>query len=113
MTTIIDNTDNTDNADNTDNTDCAKCSRCGASMYASDGDIDDILKVLETVHSRADAPNANVCRNAIRNAFGAKRARFLVNALLEDRVISATKAYHRRHVLMLNRQPLRPIQTTA
>ena len=107
------NTDNTDNTDNTYYPDCAKCSRCGASMYASEGDREDILKVLETVHSRADAPNTNVCRNALRNAFGSKRARFLIDTLLEDRVISATKAYHRRHVLMLNRQPLRPIQTTA
>lgn len=90
--------------------DCAcKCSRCGAIITKDrDADLAEIMKILEVVPTRAEAPNANVCRAALKSTFGSRRARYLIDSLLEDRTVPATKAYCRRHIMMIDRKPLRP-----
>ena len=86
-----------------------KCPKCGASVTKDrDADLADILKVLEVAPTRAEAPNAHVCREALKSTFGSKRTQYLIDILLEDRIVPATKAYHRRHIMMLDREPLRP-----
>ena len=89
---------------------CAcKCSKCGASITKDrDADLAEILKVLEVVPTRAEAPNAHVCRAALKSTLGSKRTRYLIDSLLEDRIVPATKAYCRRHIMMLDREPLKP-----
>ena len=89
---------------------CAcKCSKCGASVTKDrNADLTDILEVLEVVPTRAEAPNAHVCRAALKSSLGSKRTRYLIDSLLEDRIVPATKTYCRRHIMMLDREPLRP-----
>ena len=64
------------------NIDCASsgstCSKCGAvTTKDRDTELNDILQVLEVVPTRADAPNAHVCRAVLKNTFGSKRGRCL------------------------------------
>ena len=86
----------------------ATCSKCGTCIEASKADLDDVHQVLEVAPTRADAPNANICRAALKAKHGPKRAKQLIDMLLKDKVIPATKAYPRRHVLLLDQKPLRP-----
>jgi hypothetical protein len=87
---------------------CTTCVQCGANMEATSGDLEDVLRVLEIAPTRAEAPNASVCRATLKEKYGSKRAKQLIDLLLEDRVIPATKAYHRRHMMLLDRKPLKP-----
>ena len=96
----------TESHDNNPN--CTTCSKCGSSIEAKSEDLADVLRVLEIVSSRAEAPNANICRTILKERYGSKRARHLIDVLLEDRVIPATKAYHRRHVMLFDKKPLKP-----
>ena len=84
---------------------CAcKCPKCGASVTKDrDADLADILKVLEVVPTRAEAPNAHVCRAALRSTYGSKRTQYLIDGVLDDRIVPATRAYCRRHIMMLDR----------
>ena len=93
-----------------DTPECAcKCSKCGASVTKDrNADLTDILEVLEVVPTRAEAPNAHVCRAALKSSLGSKRTRYLIDSLLEDRIVPATKTNCRRHIMMLDREPLRP-----
>ncbi len=91
-----------------ENQKCTTCSKCGASIEATSGDLEDVLRVLEIAPTRAEAPNASVCRATLKEKYGSKRAKQLIEVLLEDRVIPATKAYHRRHLMQLNKKPLKP-----
>ena len=88
------------------------CSTCGACVQATIADLEDVLQVLEIAPTRADAPNANVCRAALKAQHGPKRAKQLIDLLLEDRIIPATKTYPRRHVMLLEKQPMRPKKLT-
>ena len=84
------------------------CSKCGAATTKDrDTELNDILQVLEIVPTRADAPNAHVCRAILKNTFGSKRGRYLIDRFLEDKVVPGTKAYNRRHIMMIDRRPLR------
>ena len=85
------------------------CSKCGQLCPAEAVNVclRDILQVLEPVANRADAHNSCICRAALKRKFGSKRARLLVDFMLEDRVIAATKTCSRRHVMMLDKQPLK------
>jgi hypothetical protein len=89
-------------------TDCTKCSKCGSTRTATNEDLADVLTVLEIAPTRAEAPNASVCRASLNEKYGSKRAKELIEILLEDRVIPATKAYHRRHVMLFDKKPLKP-----
>ena len=88
------------------------CVKCGGPMPAIDKDAlrEDVFKVLEAADTRKDAPNANICRGALKAAYGPKHTREIVDSLLRDKVVPATKAYHRRHMMFLDKQPLKPIQ---
>ena len=88
------------------------CSRCGAIVPTPSKAAleEDLFKVLEVSPDRASAPNAKVCREALKVKYGSKRGRELIDSLLSDRVVPATKAYHRRHLMFLGKQPLRFIQ---
>ena len=86
----------------------AKCTKCGATEEPKPEDLADILNVLEVVSTRAEAPNACVCRAVLKQTYGAKRGKQLIDLLLEDHVIPGTIAYNRRHIMLLNKQPLRP-----
>ena len=92
--------------------DMLPCSKCGALVptLSKAALEEDLFKVLEVSPDRAAAPNATTCRAALKSEFGSKRAREIVDSLLEDKVVPATKAYHRRHVMFLDKRPLRPIQ---
>ena len=91
---------------------CVLCAKCCAPVSATPQDLDDVLRTLEVSPTRADAPNANICRAALKSEYGPKRARQLVNLLLLDRVVPATKAYNRRHLMFLDKQPLRVREAT-
>ena len=88
------------------------CTKCGALVPAPSKAVleEDLFKVLEVSPDRASAPNATVCREALKGKYGSKRGRELIESLLSDRVVPATKAYHRRHLMFLGKQPLRVIQ---
>ena len=86
----------------------AKCSKCGTPVEPKSEDLADILNVLEVVSTRAEAPNARVCRAVLKETYGVKRGRQLIDLLLEDHVIPGTIAYNKRHIMLLNKQPLRP-----
>lgn len=86
---------------------CVLCAKCRAPVTATPQDLEDVLRILEISTTRADAPNANICRSALKSEYGPKRARQLVDLLLLDKVVPATKAYNRRHVMFLDNQPLR------
>ena len=53
------------------------CARCGGPLPALDKDAlkEDVFKVLEVADARKDAPNANICRKALKAKFGSKRTR--------------------------------------
>ena len=90
------------------------CSKCGAATTKDrDTELNDILQVLEIVPTRADAPNAHVCRAILKNTFGSKRGRYLIESFLEDKVVPGTKAYYRRHIMMIDRKPLGPKQVIS
>ena len=86
---------------------CVLCAKCRAPVTPSPQDLEHVLLILEVSPTRADAPNANICRAALKSEYGPKRARQLVDLLLVDRVVPATKAYNRRHLMFLDNQPLR------
>ena len=86
---------------------CVLCAKCCAPVSATPQDLDDVLRTLEVSPTRADAPNANICRAALKSEYGPKRARQLVDLLLLDRVVLATRAYNRRHLMFLDKQQLR------
>ena len=65
------------------------------------------MQVLEITENRVDAPNAKVCRSALKEKLGSKRARYLIDKFLQDKVINATKLYPRRHIIQLQNQPLK------
>ena len=84
------------------------CSKCGGCMQATSADLEHLFQVLEVAPTRAEAPNAIVCRAALKAQHGPKRAKQLIDLLLKDRIIPATKTYPRRHVMLLEKQPMRP-----
>ena len=88
------------------------CAKCRARICAPSKDAlqEDLWKVCEVSPDRASAPNAKVCRAALKARFGSKRRRELIEDLLSDRVVPGTKAYDRRHLMFLDKQPLRLIQ---
>ena len=88
------------------------CSKCGGCVQATSADVQELLQVLEVAPTRAEAANANVCRAVLRASYGPKRARQLIDLFLQDRIIPAAKAHPRRHVMLLDRQPLRPKKLT-
>ncbi len=88
------------------------CAKCGAPVTATPPDLEDVLRILEVSPTRTDAPNANICRAALKSEYGPKRARQLIDSLLLDRVVPGTKAYHRRHVMFLDKRPMRVRQET-
>ena len=88
------------------------CSKCGRCVQATSADVEHLFQVLEVAPTRAEAPNANVCRAALIASHGPKRARQLIDLFLQDRIIPAAKAHPRRHVMLLDRQPLRPKKLT-
>ena len=77
-------------------------------MQATSADLEHLFQVLEVAPTRAEAPNANVSRAVLKASHGPKRAKQLIDLLLKDRVIPATKSYPRRHVMLLEKQPMRP-----
>ena len=83
------------------------CAKCQARCHATEEDLDAVMQVLEVAPTRADAPNASVCRAALKSRYGPKKAKRLKDLLLTDRVIPGTKQYHRRHVMFLGKQPLK------
>ena len=85
------------------------CARCGAPVPTPNKAAleADLMRVLEVAPSRLEAPNATICRAALNSKYGSTRARQIVDFLLKDKVVPATKAYHRRHLMFLNKQPLR------
>ena len=91
---------------------CAKC-RARISAPSKDALREDLWKVCEVSPDRASAPNAKVCRAALKAQFGSKRGRELIEDLLSDRVVPGTKAYSRRHLMFLDKQPLRLIQQSS
>ena len=86
---------------------CALCAKCRAPVTSTAQDLDDVLRILEVSPTRTEAPNADICRAALKCAYGPKRARQLVDLLLLDRVGPATKAYHRRHLMFVDKHPIR------
>ena len=83
------------------------CAKCQARCHATEEDLDAVMQVLEVAPTRADAPNASVCRVALKSRYGPQKAKRLKELLLTDRVIPGTKQYHRRHVMFLGKQPLK------
>ena len=83
------------------------CAMCKTRYHATEEDLDAVMRVLEVASTRADAPNASVCRAALKYRYGPKRAKRLKDLLLTDRVIPGTKQYHRRHVMFLGKQLLK------
>ena len=85
------------------------CSQCGAPLTAPNRAAleADLLHVLEISPSRKEAPNVSVCKIALKARHGRARAKEIIKFLLVDRVVPATKQYNRRHLLFLNKQPLR------
>ena len=71
-------------------------------MQATSANLEHLLQVLEVAPTRAEAPNANVCRAALKAQHGPKRAKQLIDLLLKDRIITATKTYPRRHVMLFD-----------
>ena len=88
------------------------CSKCGGCMQATSADLEHLFQVVEVAPTRAEAPNATVCRAALRASHGPKRAKQLIDLFLKDQIIPATKAYPRRHVMLFDKQPLRPKKLT-
>ena len=91
---------------------CARCRAC-INTTSKDALRDDLWKVCEVSPDRASAPNAKVCRAALKAQFGSKRGRELIEDILSDRVVPGTKAYDRRHLMFLDKQPLRLIQQSS
>ena len=64
----------------------AMCINCGhSSEQALKVCIDEVLQVLVPAVDYCDAPNASVCRAALKETYGSKRGRQLVELALEDK----------------------------
>ena len=85
-----------------------KCANCGHStQQALKSCIDEALQVLVPAAGYYDTPNTAVCRGALRKKYGSKRARELIGLVLEDRIIDAKGEQPRRHIMLLNKHPLK------
>ena len=84
------------------------CSKCGGCMQATSADLEHLFQVVEVAPTRAEAPNADVCRAALKAQHGPKRTKQPIDLLLKDRIIPATKTHSGRHVMLLEKQPTRP-----
>ena len=83
------------------------CAKRQARCHATEEGLDAVMHVLEVASTRADAPNASVCRAALKSRYGPQKATRLKELLLADRVIpGTTKQYHRRHVMFFDKHPL-------
>ena len=90
-----------------------KCVNCGhSSQQALQVCIDEVLQVLIPAVDYCDAPNASVCRAALKARYGSKRGRQLVELVLEDKIRGAFGGHPRRHVMTLNNNPLKFLTTT-
>ena len=88
------------------------CAKCAARISATSEDAlrERLFQILEISPDRTSAPNAKICRTALKARLGSKQARELIDRLLTDRVVPATKAYHRRHMMFIDKKPLRLLQ---
>jgi hypothetical protein len=85
------------------------CVKCGAPRpEPTTQDYVDIFAVLEPAPSRAETPHLRVCRAALREAYGSKRAQFLIDVALRPTVWHATLTSPQRRVLLHDKTPLRP-----
>ena len=90
-----------------------RCVNCGhSSQQALQKCIDEVLQVLTPAASDCDAPNASVCRTALKDKYGSKRGRQLIELVLEDRIVVAMGEHPRRRILTLNKNPLNVITST-
>ena len=90
------------------------CKKCGCSLREpTETELQEVLEVLDFAPSREKTPNACVCRQALRDAYGNKRARALIELALREVTWAGTKAYPRRHVMLLEKRPLMPKRPAA
>ena len=84
------------------------CAMCDSCIKADLEDcLKDILQVLEPATTRQYAPDASICRMKLKTTFGSVRGRYLVDRLLTDRVVPGTKLYPKRHIMFLNKEPMK------
>jgi hypothetical protein len=85
------------------------CVKCGAPRpQPTERDYADVFAVLEPAPSRADTPHLRVCRAALRDAYGSKRAQYLIDMALRPDMWHATRTSPQRRVLLHGKIPLRP-----
>ena len=53
-----------------------------------------------------------MCRAALKETYGSKRGRQLVELVLEDKIRAVLGDHPRRHVMTLNKHPLNILTTT-